>query len=129
MLKVTPVMEAEEIKALCDKEGIAYEENSLCYFIYIDGTLGGICLFKFIKGGGRIITLRNTKEIEDRDALIIAGRACLDIIERHSGFDAYFEDTDKALARALGFRDKEGKEYLDLHGYFGGCGGCCSAKK
>lgn len=128
MIKVTPVMDVEEIQSLCEKEGIPYEENSLCYYIYIDGVLGGICLFKFIKGGGRVITLRNTKNTEDRDALIIAGRACLDIIERHSGFDAYFEEDDKALAMALGFKDKEGQMHLDLHGYFGACGGC-SAKK
>lgn len=129
MIKVTPVMDAEEIMALCEKEGIGYEDNSLCYYIYINGILGGICLFKFIKGGGRIITLRNTKGTEDRAALVIAGKACLDVIERHSGFDAYFEDTDKVLARALGFKEKEGKEYLDLHGYFDGCGGCGSDKK
>jgi len=129
MIKVTPVMDVKEIETLCLREGIAYEENSLCYYIYINEVLGGICLFKFIKGGGRIMTLRNTKEVQDRDALIIAGRACLDVIERHSGFDAYFEEEDKALATALGFKEKEGQMYLDLHGYFGTCGGGCSAKK
>ena len=128
MIKVTPVYDSEVIKALCDKEGIAFELYSLCYFIYVDGVLGGVCLFKFVKGGGRIITLRNTKEVNDRDALIIAGRACLDFIERNSGYDAYFEEDDLPLAKALGFKEKEGQIYLDLHGYFGTCGGCSANK-
>ncbi|MBQ3080929.1 MAG: hypothetical protein IJC49_00570 [Clostridia bacterium] len=129
MIKVTPAYDADAVKALCDKEGIVPEANALCYFIYVDDVLGGICLFKFIKGGGRIMALRNTKEVNDRDALIIAGRACLDFIERNSGYDAYFEEEDLPLAKALGFKEKEGQIYLDLHGYFGTCGGGCSAKK
>lgn len=121
------------VKALCARLGIKYEENSLCYFIYIkDGDaeiLGGIVLFKLIKGGGRIMALRNTPEVDDRDALIIAGRACLDFIERNGGYDAYFEEADLPLATSLGFKEKEGRVYLDLHGYFGTCSGCCHASK
>lgn len=128
MIKVTPAYDADAVKALCDKEGIVPEANSLCYFIYVNDVLGGICLFKLIRGGGRIMALRNTKEVNDRDALIIAGRACLDFIERNSGYDAYFEEDDLPLAKALGFKEKEEQIYLDLHGYFGTCGGC-SAKK
>jgi len=128
MIKVTPVCDTAEIKALCDRVGIVPEPNALCYFIYVDGVLGGICLFKLIKDGGRIIALRNTKEVQDKAALIIAGRACLDFIERKSGFNAYFEEDDDALAASLGFTKKEGQTYLDLHGYFGKCCGGCSAK-
>ena len=129
MIRVTPAYDSEEVKALCDRLGIEYEANSLCYYIYVNDVLGGICLFKFIKGGGRIMILRNTPEVDDRDSLIIAGRACLDFIERNSGFDAYFEENDLPLAKALGFKEKEGHIYLDLHGYFGTCGGGCSANK
>ena len=128
MIKVTPILESDAVKALCDRLGITAEPNSLCYFIYVDEFIGGICLFKLIKGGGRIMALRNTPEVPDRDALIIAGRACLDFIERKGGFDAYFEENDAPLAKALGFKDKEDKLYLDLHGYFGTCGGCGSKK-
>ena len=129
MIRVTPALDTEAVKALCARLGIAYEENSLCYFIYIDDVLGGIVLFKFIKGGGRIMALRNTPEVDDRDALIIAGRACLDFIERNSGYDAYFEEDDLPLATRLGFKEKEGRVYLDLHGYFGTCSGGCHASK
>lgn len=125
MVKVTPEMDLEKIQAVCDRCGIKGEENALCYFIYVDNALGGICLFKLIKDGGRIIALKNTPEVDDRDALIIGGKACLDFIERKSGFYAYFEDDDTALAKALGFGEKEGRLYLDMHGYFGNCGGCC----
>ena len=124
MIKVTPEIDRDKITALCKDCGAAFEENCLCYFIYVDGEIGGICLFKLTADGGRIIALRNTPDCADRDALIIGGRACLDFIERKSGFYAYFEDEDAAIAKALGFTEKEDKLYLDLHGYFGGCCGC-----
>ena len=124
MIKVTPEIDRDKILALCKDCGAVWEENALCYFIYVDGERGGICLFKLTAEGGRIIALKNSSAVEDRDALIIGGRACLDFIERKSGFYAYFEDSDTALAKALGFTEKEDKLYLDLHGYFGGCCGC-----
>ena len=124
MIKVTPEIERDKIIALCTECGAAFEENCLCYFIYVDGEIGGICLFKLTAEGGRIIALKNSSAVEDRDALIIGGRACLDFIERKSGFYAYFEDKDVELAKALGFTEKEDKLYLDLHGYFGGCCSC-----
>lgn len=127
MVKVTPEIDKEKIDALCARCGVSCEDNALCYFIYVDEALGGICLFKLIKDGGRIIALKNTPDCDDRDALIIGGKACLDFIERKSGYYAYFEDDDKALAAALGFGEKEGRLYLDMHGYFGGCG-CCNKK-
>lgn len=124
MIKVTPEIDREKISAVCQRLGIKAEENALCYFIYVDGELGGICLFKLIQGGGRIIVLRNTPEVADRDALIIGGRACLDFIERMSGNDAYFEEADEDTAKRLGFNEKEGRLYLNLVGYFGTCCGC-----
>ncbi len=127
MVKVTPEIDTEKIKALCELTGAPYEENALCYFIYVDGNVGGLCLFKLTAEGGRIIALRNHPRVDDRDALIIGGKACLDFIERKSGFYAYFDDDDTPLAKALGFGEKEGRLYLDMHGYFGGCG-CCNKK-
>lgn len=124
MIKVTPEIDRDKITALCADCGVKWEENALCYFIYVEGELGGICLFKLISGGGRIIALRNSPAVDDKDALIIGGRACLDFIERMSGFDAYFEDNDTETAKRLGFSEKEGRLYLDLHGYFGGCCSC-----
>lgn len=125
MVRVSPEMERDKIEAVCAANNVKSEENALCYFIYIDGALGGICLFKLIKGGGRIIALQNVNGAEDDGALIIGGRACLDFIERTSGFDAYYEADSIATAKALGFNEKEGRLYLDMHGYFGNCGGCC----
>lgn len=128
MIRVSPEMDGGKIKALCGRCGLKAEDNSLCYFIYVDERLCGICLFKLIKGGGRIIALRNIDRGKDRDALIIAGRACLEFIERTAGFDAYFEEDDVQTAEELGFKERDGRLYLDLHGYFGNCAGCAGKK-
>lgn len=128
MIRVSPEFDTEKINALCERCDVVPEENALCYFIYVEEVLCGICLFKLIKGGGRIITLRNAKRDEYKEALIIAGRACLEFIERTSGFDAYFEEDDAPLAAELGFKERNGQLYLDMHGYFGSCAGCQSKK-
>lgn len=127
MIRVSPEMDGEKINALCEKCGVKPEVNSLCYFIYVDEVLCGICLFKLIHGGGRIIALRNIDRDKDRDALIIAGRTCLEFTERTAGFNAYFEEDDADTAAELGFKERDGQLYLDMHGYFGTCAGC--AKK
>ena len=128
MIRVSPEMDAEKIKSLCERCGIKAEENALCYFIYVDERLCGICLFKLIKGGGRIIALRNIERDKDRDALIIAGRTCLEFTERTAGTDAYFEEDDADTAKELGFNERDGRLYLDMHGYFGTCAGCAGKK-
>ncbi len=128
MIRVSPQFEREKIDALCKDCGVTAEDNALCYFIYVEEVLCGICLFKLISGGGRIMALRNIKRDENTDALIIAGRACLDFVERNSGFDAYFEEDDAVLARRLGFKERDGRLYLDMHGYFGTCAGCANKK-
>lgn len=124
MIRVSPQFDIDKINALCKECDIVPEENALCYFIYVEEKLCGICLFKLIKGGGRVMALRNIERTKNRDALIIAGRACLEFVERISGFDAYFEEDDLPLAATLGFKERNGQLYLDMHGYFGNCAGC-----
>ena len=127
MIKVTPEPEWDKIQNVCANSSVIPEENALCYFIYDNCPRGGeellvgFCLFKLTASGGRIIRLRNTKDAADREALIIAGRACLDFIERTGGDDAVFEEDDKALADCLGFTEREGKLLLNLCGYFDTC--------
>jgi len=121
MIKATPELNREKITDICGACGVIPEENALCYFIYSDGSLIGFCLFKLTAGGGRVIALRNTKDSSDRDALVIAGRACLDFIQRQGGNDAIFEENDTDLAYRLGFEEKGDRLYLNLSGYFSGC--------
>ncbi len=124
MIRVSPEMDCEKARRVCEASGAKYEENSLCMFAYEDNTLVGICLFKLIKDGVRVITLRNTRGNDNLDALIISGRACLEFAERTSGVHAYLEEENEALAKALCFTRKDGRQYLDMTGYFGSCQGC-----
>ena len=121
MLKISPVFDIKEKERLCKKcDAIAFPD-ALTYSIDSDGTEIGVCQFKLSENGGRILILRNTTDCDDNDALVIAGRAALDFIERNSGFDAYYDDNISTLAaKRLGFKD--GK--LNLQGYFGSCPGC-----
>ena len=121
MLKISPVFDLKEKDRLCKKCDATSFPNALTYIILSDGIEIGVCQFKLCENGGRILILRNTIDCNDNDALVIAGRAALDFIERNSGFDAYYDDNNSSLAATrLGFKD--GK--LDLHGYFGSCPGC-----
>lgn len=124
MIRVSPEMDFEKVKKVCEASGARYEENSLCLFAYEDSCLVGLCLFKLIKDGVRVSVLRNTRGNDNLDALIIAGRACLEFAERTSGVHAYLEEENEALAKALCFTRKDGKQYLDMTGYFGTCQGC-----
>lgn len=124
MLKITPCPDEGEIRALCLSNGAAFAENALSYKIFDGDELIGICCFKLTTDGGRIIVLRNIQGSDDKDALVIAGRAALDFIERHGGYIAYFEEKDKETAARLKFTEKEGTWQLDLRGYFDSCEGC-----
>ncbi|MDD2269406.1 MAG: hypothetical protein PHY15_07700 [Eubacteriales bacterium] len=118
MLKITPVFEIDEKERLCSLCEAEAEVEALTYAILSDESEIGVCQFKFTKDGGAILLLRNTKGSDDEDALVIAGRAALDFIERNSGNSAYYHDKMTAtVAKKLGFKD--GK--LDLEGYFGQC--------
>lgn len=127
MIRVSPEYDLEKINALCAENGIHPEENALCYLAYTDGRLCGICLFKLTADGGRIMTLRSVGDGNDREALYLAGRACLEFTERTGGDEAYFEENDRELAEKLGFKEREGRLCLDLRGIFGGCCEGCRA--
>ena len=119
MLKITPVFDIKEKERFCELCEAISEPNALTYAILEDGIEIGVCQFRFIHGGGEILVLRNIKGVHDTDALVIAGRAALDFIERNSGFDAIYSDPVSTTAsKKLGFKD--GK--LNLEGYFGQCG-------
>lgn len=121
MLKISPIFCIDEKERLCKNCDAVAFPNALTYSILSDNSEIGVCQFKLCENGGRILVLRNTVGCDDNDALIIAGRAALDFIERNSGFDAYYDDKHSArAAQRLGFKD--GK--LNLHGYFGNCAGC-----
>ncbi len=124
MIRVSPEMDNEKARKICEAAGAVYEENSLCTLAFEDKALVGICLFKLIKDGCRIIVLRNTRGNDNLAALIIAGRAALEFAERTSGVHAYLEDENEALAKALCFTRKDGRLYLNMTGYFGSCCGC-----
>ncbi len=124
MLRVSPEPDREKARRVCEAAGAKYEENALCLFAFEENALVGICLFKLIKDGCRIIVLRNTRGNDDLGALIITGRVALEFAERTSGVHAYLEEENEALAKALFFTRKDGKQYLNMTGYFGMCEGC-----
>ena len=121
MLEIYPVetkKEQEVICKMCDQE---YDADAMCYAAYVDGVLAGACQFKIHEKSGYIISLRESGEVNDRDALFIMGRATLNFIDLCGVHSAYYkaEDEDEDLIKRIGFKkNDEGKWFMDLTGFF-----------
>ena len=129
MLKITPATDETQIVKACADCGVTPEENALCYLIYEDAMLTGVCLFKLTTNGGRLLRLQNRIGVTDTDALLLAGYTCLEFIGRTSGGEVYFEGSDTDTAKRLGFSERDGRLFLDLRKASGKCGSCHKASK
>ena len=125
MLIIRPVQEKEEQKELCERCGVLYRPDALCYKAF-DGTaeeeitLLGVCQFD-LGEKGILYDLKSPAGVEDEEALFIMGRQTLNFIDLCGTHDAYLDEgcemTDH-LRYWLGFSHKTGEWYMDLHGFF-----------
>ncbi len=118
MLEIKPIADKTAQKALCELCGTAYHAAALAYSAYDNGAPVGICQFRIIEDAGHVYDLCNTAEVRDMEALIIMGRAALNFIDLCGIHKAYFEGEKDEAAKAVGFREKDGKLFLDLTGLF-----------
>ena len=118
MLEIKPIPDKTAQKALCELCGVTYNPSALAYSAYDGGAPVGICQFRIVEDAGHLYDLCNTVGVDDLEALIIMGRAALNFIDLCGVHHAYFEGKACAAAKAVGFREKDGKLFADLAGMF-----------
>ncbi len=118
MLEIKPIADKTAQKALCELCGIPYRAAALAYSAYDNGAPVGICQFRIIEDAGHLYDLCNTAGVQDMEALIIMGRAALNFIDLCGVHKAYFESEKDEAAKAVGFRERDGKRFIDLTGMF-----------
>ncbi|MBP3919831.1 MAG: hypothetical protein J6I50_11770 [Clostridia bacterium] len=126
MLIIKAVQTKEQQAALCAVCGVKYRAESLCYQAYLgegpddETTFIGICQFD-MNGIGYLYDLVCAPNVDDEEALFIMGRQTLNFMDLTGTHEAIFRpqsETSEHLIKWLGFRQKDGEWYMDLHGMF-----------
>ena len=121
MLENYPVETKKEQEIICKMCSQAYDPNAMCYAAYTDGVLAGACQFTIHEKSGYIISLHESGEVNDRDALFIMARATLNFIDLCGVHSAFYngEEEDIALIKRIGFKKNDSdKWFMDLTGFF-----------
>lgn len=128
MLEVKPIQSKEKQEYYCDICGIEYDIDTLAYAACEDGVFIGMVQFAIRSKAGIIYNITLKPDINNTEALLIMGRAAMNFIDLCRVCDIYYEDEDKKLGDALGFRqNSEGKLYINTEGLF--TAQCKSCKK
>ena len=126
MLIIKPVQDKARQRLLCEQCGVLYREETLCYQAYLgegpddEDPFLGICQFD-LGEIGCIRDLKNAEGVDDEEALFIMGRQTLNFMDLTGTHEAVFDadaDADEHLIKWLGFRQRDGVWYYDLHGVF-----------
>ena len=118
MLEIKPIQDKNQQKMLCELCKTIYRPSALAYSAYDNGEPIGICQFCIKNDNGYLYDLCHTEGVDDREALIIMGRATLNFIDLCGVHTAYFEGEKIRGAMAVGFREKDGALFADLTGMF-----------
>lgn len=118
MLKITPVADKDLQKEYCEKVGIPYDADKMCYAAYDDGVFRGISLFRIVGKSCVIYNIKLLCGIDDFLAVYLLGKAPMSFCEKIGIMHAIYEDEDKELAKKLEFVEKDGRYEVSLEGYF-----------
>ena len=126
MFKITPVQNKQLQKDICAKCGAKYREEAFAYqmFDMESGDLMGMSQFE-IDNDGYIYDLREVPGLEDFEAMFILGRQTMNFIDSCGAHICYSDNTagDKHLLKSIGFKEQEGKLFVNMEGMFdGNCG-------
>ena len=122
MLRIVPIQTKEEQERIMTLCSIPYREYCLAYAAYDEGVLIGGVQFYFENGAFHIMDIRTKEGVDDDEALFIMGRGVLNIVDLCGIHDAYVEEPErqnqKLLARIGFWKNEDGKEYMNLRGFF-----------
>ncbi len=127
MLKIIPIQTKEEQEVLMTRCHIPYRVECMAYAAFVEDTLVGGAQFYLQNRACYITDIRSPDGVSDDDALFIMGRSLLNFVDMWGIHDAYiaFPDDnadshfDKKLLARIGFwKQDDGKEYMNLRGFF-----------
>ena len=122
MFTVKPIQSTEEREALCARTGAEFHIGDMAYAVRIDETEAGIVTF-FIHGQrGCLRQIVFYEDKQDFEVMFIAGRACMEFMDRIGAHEGYFISPDPAnerLTKALGYKKQpDGSWFLDTTDFF-----------
>ncbi|MBQ9468753.1 MAG: hypothetical protein IJU52_07095 [Clostridia bacterium] len=122
MFVISPINDKEEQRALCARMGAEYHPGDMAYRVTIEGKEAGIVSF-FIKGKtGNLRSIDFLPESRDFEVMFIAGRTCMEFMDRVGANEGYYLSPDpenERLTKALGYRRlPDGRWFLDTTGFF-----------
>lgn len=118
MLKITPVREKEKQKEYCEKCGLPYDADQMCYAAFDDDEFRGISLFRIIDKLCVLYEMKLLDGIDDYLAIYLLAKAPLNFADTCGIKTAVYRGENEKLAKALEFEDKDGIYTLSLEGYF-----------
>ncbi len=121
MFEVYPIQDKQEQKELCERCGIKYDVEKLAYKGIVNGELVGVLQFGIKQKCGYIYDLENVIGTNDPEIMFVMGRAALNFMDLCGVTDNYFLARGKGredLIRRIGFKEIEGKWYMDTKGFF-----------
>ena len=119
MLIIEPVQNKDEQERICEACSVNYKPEFLAYSAKEDDKLLGVLQFRLNGEYGEIYDLANAVGVDDRDALVIMGRAALNFIDLCGVGKAKIFGCGEKLPRLLEFALNKNNEFeLDLEGYF-----------
>ena len=77
MLKITPVREKEKQKEYCEKCGLPYDADQMCYAAFDDDEFRGISLFRIIDKLCVLYEMKLLDGIDDYLAIYLLANICL----------------------------------------------------
>lgn len=124
MFKITPIQDEKTKSELFTKYGIHMREGYFSYLMYDmeTGAPMGISQFDVKGDTGYISDLRATDDKDDFEAMFILGRQTMNFIDLCGAHlcEAAAEAGDGRLLHAIGFRECDGKLFVDMTGMFDG---------
>lgn len=121
MFEVYPIQTKEEQKELCERCSIVYDADKLAYKGIVNGVLAGVLQFGIKNKNGFIYDIENPCDMNDSEVLFVMGRAALNFMDLCGVTDNYFaarSDGREELIRRIGFKNVDGKWYMDTKGFF-----------
>lgn len=121
MLEVYPIQDKKEQEELCKLCNIKYDVNKMAYKGIFEGRLTAVLQFAIKGKCGYVYDLENAVGIDNTEVLFVMGRAALNFIDLCGVTDNYFEartEGREALIKAIGYKELDGKWYMDTTGFF-----------
>ena len=122
MLEIKPIQHKQRQKEICELCGIDFDPEALAYSAQENEKILGISQFRILGKQAVIFALEGAKGVEDKGALVMAGKATLNFLDLCGVEEVVAKVKNKELLSELGFEKSEkssnGEYRLDLAGYF-----------